>query len=122
MGDFLALLAGSDMLDKLLFCLRIINILIAAYLTYYMASLSLKKAGKSMGKTFRIMALTFFVMLAIFMIRIFSVLPGWRWDVLEAFTELVFMLAIASVIRNLQSTIDAYEFVSKKTGRMRGME
>ena len=44
-------------------------------------------------------------------------LPGYRWDVLEAVTELVFMLAIFSAVKKLDESIKAYEFVSKRAGR-----
>jgi len=120
MGDFFATIIGTDLLSNALFALRAINLIIAAILAYEMASLSMKKKGASLEKTFRILTLTFFVMALIFIIRIFSVLPGWGWDALEVVAQLAFMLTIASVIMKLQSAIDAYEFISKRSGPRKG--
>jgi hypothetical protein len=55
-------------------------------------------------------------------VRVLSFLPEYRWDVIEAFAELVFMLTIFYAVDRLHRTIIAYEHLAKRQREVRGFE
>ncbi|MBI5159199.1 hypothetical protein HY992_03705 [Candidatus Micrarchaeota archaeon] len=94
--------------------LEAINILLALYLVYVALRVTLKAQKGSLAVTMRLLAYAFIAFLAHEIIGVVMHIPSIRWNLLQTFTETVFLAVFIYAIRQFKTTIDAYEYYIKK--------
>ena len=95
--------------DDIAFVIYIVNIMIAILFTYKLILITHQRKGKSLSRTYYIFSLSFILFLSLQVIQLARVLPDYPWGLLEAVTELVFLISVMYMFLLMNRTIRGYE-------------
>ncbi len=93
---------------------ELLNTVIAIFLVYTMLKIAVKAQKGSLAITMRLLAYAFVIFLAHEIISIVSAIPSIRWNLLYVFSETVFLAVVVYTLRQVKTSVEAYEYILKK--------